>query len=252
MATNDRGFNPVGTAEGFAVGNIASRAGLPFMPSFYNSRYSNPAQGFANSEFNQMIHGNGDAGKAYLRRQADSVAGGLIGGAVAGPLGAFAGKMVAPWVDRHVVSPIFNWVKDKIGTVGGQPATVTPEATTSGDTTINPWTGAPMPNFSNGTTGSTYGPMANNYSGQPTNPDQGFVMPDFSHYGDLDQFDAPPKEKLKDRMLNGGSLPGFYGVSNFIANGQPVITGFNGGLQGSYNRMGGSNQGVVRGRDPGN
>lgn len=83
-------FNPVGILEGNLVGRGVgalvgnSPVGM-FLPSFYNSNYSNPVQGFQNSQMSQILRGNTNAlGNFALNRGAA-----IAGGAVAGPLGAF-------------------------------------------------------------------------------------------------------------------------------------------------------------------
>lgn len=83
--------NPVG----LLAGTLANRAiqgaiGLPFMPSFYNSGYSNPVQGFQNSQAAQLAHGNPAAWTNYGL----NTLGTAVGGAVGGPIGAFAGPHI--------------------------------------------------------------------------------------------------------------------------------------------------------------
>lgn len=79
-------LNPVGIIEGRIVnGAINNAIGLPFMPSFYNSNYTNPVQGFQNSQAAQLLGGNGQAWTNYGLNTGASA----LGGMAAGPVGAY-------------------------------------------------------------------------------------------------------------------------------------------------------------------
>lgn len=143
----------------------------------------------------------------------------LFGGLIGKDWGAGA------WITNAIDRP------SPTGTVGGQPAVTTSDSTTAGDYSINPWTGERL----SGTAASQspFGPYAAGYQGLPQQPsDNGPVMPDFSHYGDLDQFDAPPSGG-GDGGGSGGS-GGMQGNSNggWLAGG-----GLNGVMNGASNNM---------------
>ncbi len=230
MADNDRssGFNPVGTGEGMLVGNLVGRAGTPFLPSFYNSGYSNPQQSFANSEAMQIAHGNGRAVRNYATRQAGGLLGGAIGSA-GGPLGMIAGRALGSWLGPHIGNLMAGtgWSGNghtPVGTVvaGGNTYDANGNLISTGNTSGQ--ASSPL---------SAFGPYAGNYmSPWADSPDQQAVVPSFSNYSD--QFTGG--DVNADPGIGGGfgyTGGGFSGPSAYGGLGNMGSLGSQGQLSGS-------------------
>lgn len=170
-------INPVGQVEGALINNFLGRTGIPFLPSFYNSNYSNPAQGFRNSEAARIAQGDRRALGQYAGRQGGRIVGGLLGG----PLGALAGG----WLGPHLVN---------LASGNGWSGNATPSVTV-GDI-------IPMSNY----TPQFDGLGSLQYQGQPQ---IGPAIPDFSNYSN-DLLGQQPTDD--DRSPSGGynySGPGY-------------------------------------------
>lgn len=241
----DIGQDIVGTGANMVVGRgINAMAGRAFpIPSIYNP---NDPNHWGNSEAMQILHGNPNAMRHFAGRTAGAIAGqALI------PI-PYIGGMVGGWLGNKFAG-LFDSRADQqaqpTGTVGGSPATTTPTSATSGDTSIDPWTGQSLSSGSAGTQQpwigneafSNYGPYASGYqaptqAGPSSLSDPGANMPDFSNYGNPDQFipqGAPmnhaERQDYRDNLGNNGAgMSGNYGVSNFNVGGSPVIFGDNG------------------------
>lgn len=238
---------------GRGVTAIAGRLPVP-LPSFYNGNSQHP---FRDSQANRMLHGDTTA----MRHYAGKVGGAAVGQAVI-PI-PYIGGMIGGWAGPHILD-LFSghgWNGNKVPStsVGGQPATIDNSGrAVAGDISMDPFTGAVtegssgyMPRFSEGTTGSRYGPNAGNYSGYPSNPSHDFVMPDFSEYGGkppattIDVSKTPPSEGRNSGGFmgsNGGGNRGEWSMGRG-ANGETFISGGNGRWD--------PGQGAVKRRDPG-
>ena len=184
-------INPVGEIEGRGVGLLVNRLAGPagfFLPSFYNTRYSNPRQGFANSEASRLVKGDKRAWRNFGGRKGGQILGGMLGG----PIGAIAGG----WLGPHLL----NLVNGE-GWNGDRPAPV-PTVVANGmtyDAYGNLVGGGYGGGFSN------FGPYAGGYQGLPESPSNDF-LPNFSGYGD--QFTTPgdnePYAPINDNAEGGG------------------------------------------------
>ena len=267
----------VNTGAGMAARAILGR-NLPVpMPDFYNPNSQHP---FRDSQAGQMLHGNRQAWAGYGRRAAR--AGINTGAAMATgglsslwQLGAGAWNMIMP--DRLDIPQQYTSlgnliIRDPQGTVGGSPATIENGLSTAGGISIDPWTGQQvsglpnyMPDFTGGAGYSSYGPYAGGYQGLPDDGTGGGgpAMPDFSHYSDplfqeADQDNnghLTPNERRDYGTWGGahsifgdgtGPRSDFQGtVTNFMANGSPVILGVRPGMGDMNGLM------VYNGRDVG-
>jgi len=207
----DVGRQLTGTAVGMGIGRglgeLGIRSPVP-LPSFYNAGSDHP---WRDSQARRMLQGDRRAWAGYGRGVADRA----IGGAIAGPIGA----MVAPWVDRHIVMPAWQGIKDifhrdaPTGTV-----TVGDLNDTSGfdNQQIDPWTGerVTMPSFSN------YGPYASGYQGLGGDSHQN-EYPEFTDYSS----DSGPE-------YEGPYSPEHYGL-------EAPMPSFGAGNHFSYSQAGG-------------
>lgn len=213
------------------------------IPSFYNQNSPNH---FGDSQMMQMMHGNPRAWAGYGRRAAgNAIDMGLMGTPVGLPnmiVRGITGLFGHPYSIGGLISNIGNNNNQPTGTVGGQPADVTSTSATSGDVSIDPWSGNSLSGggspWMQPDAFSSYGPYASGYQAPGQAPQSGpAALPDFSHYSDQFMQDADqngdgrlnPGER-RDAMSSGygpsgNVVPAMYGVSNFMANGQNVING---------------------------
>lgn len=217
-------FNPIGMVEGQVANNVIGNAiGLPFMPSFYNSRYTNPAQGFANSEAAGLARGNTAAWRHYGGRTGGRVLGGILGG----PVGAIVGGYLGPHLADLATGYGWNGQGDGQGALFGSRGP-------TGTVTVGGINGSGGSTSSDGytmvidpTTGQTQLVPTTTGAGKPTAQSMG----SFGHEGGGNYMPA----------FNGGNSWGFATSTNPYA----MLYGGSGGVPQGLNNLGAANQDEV-------
>lgn len=164
----DFGDQAAGYAVNTGLNGLARAAGnrLP-LPSFYNPNSPNH---FADSEAGRMAHGDRKAWTHFATRQGGRVLGATLGNIVLPGFGGLLGGMVGGWLGGKIGKDD----KQPTGTV--TVGNINDTSGFDGIQQIDPWTGAPLPQF------SEQGPYASGYQGLPQDT-SGAVFPDFSNYG---------------------------------------------------------------------
>jgi hypothetical protein len=224
MADNSQGFNPIGTVEGIGVGmaanNLLGRFSPIPLPSFYDSRETDPRQGFSNSQAAKIARGEKHAIGQYIGQAGGTVLGDIIG-APLGPFAPLVGKGVG-----YVGGKLGGWIADR---TGHRDPTATVVA---GGNTYDANGGllaSGTPGSQNGYGNSAFGPYSSGYQSMwADSPDNGPVMPSFSNYSD--QFTGG------DGSIDDSNPSGGY---NYSGNGYSAGSGYGGlGNMGSLGTQG--------------
>ena len=169
-------MNPVGTGEGLLVNTAINRitGGIPFMPSIYNTNYSDPSQGFSRSQAAGMAAGDPSAWTGYIGSQGGRALGAGIGTAIFPGVGTILGGMAGGMLGGKAL----NWLREHFGNNS---------STSSPSSPYGPYeSGYQLPDSSSDDSGSLY-PFIGAYDNDPS---QLSNSPSLSYANYVPQFQA--------------------------------------------------------------